>query len=53
MSPDTLETDGVNEMFVPVVVDESFTTEQTGSDSVGTHRTRNSNSNTESILSMT
>ena len=40
MSPDTLEVDGVNELFVTVTVDTSFTTEQTVSDSLGTHRER-------------
>ena len=29
MSPDTLETSGVNELFVVVTDDSSFTTEQT------------------------
>ena len=29
MTPDTLEVDGVNELFVVVTVDVSFTTEQT------------------------
>jgi len=29
MPPDTLEAVGVNELFVAVTVDESFTTEQT------------------------
>jgi hypothetical protein len=43
MSPDTLEVDGVNELFVTVTVDESFTTEQTVSGSLGTHRTRSTN----------
>ena len=47
---ETLETDGVNEMFVVVTVDVSFTTEQVASGSLGTHRTRGSNSQTQ-ILS--
>ena len=52
MTPDTLETGGVNEMFVVVTVDSSFTTEQTVSGSLGTHWDRSSNSYTESISSM-
>jgi hypothetical protein len=42
MSPDTLEADGVNDLFVVVTVDTSFTTEQTasGSSGTGSHRRR-------------
>ena len=46
MPPDTLEAVGVNEVFVVVTVDTSFTTEQVASGSLGTHRARSSNSNT-------
>ena len=52
MSPDTLEAVGVNELFVAVGVDVSFTTEQAASGSSGTHRAISSNSNTESISSI-
>jgi hypothetical protein len=46
MSPDTLEDDGINELFVVVTVDVSFTTEQVKSSGpLGTHRARSSNSN--------
>ena len=38
MSPDTLEAVGINELFVAVGVDASFTTEQAASGSLGTHR---------------
>ena len=40
MPPDTLEGEdyGVNELFVVVLVDASFTTEHAASDSLGTHR---------------
>jgi hypothetical protein len=34
----TLEAVGVNELFVVVTVDSSFTTEQAASGSLGTHR---------------
>jgi hypothetical protein len=34
MPPDTLEADGVDELFVAVTVDESVITEQTASDSL-------------------
>jgi hypothetical protein len=47
MPPDTLETVGVNELFVTVGVDVSFTTEEASSGSLGTHRAISSNSNTE------
>jgi hypothetical protein len=43
MSPDTLEVEGVNKLFVTVTVDKSFIPEQTVSGSLGTHRTRSSN----------
>jgi hypothetical protein len=46
MSPDTLKAVGVNELFVVVDVDVSFTTEQEASGSLGTHRDISSNSNT-------
>jgi hypothetical protein len=36
MPPDTLKTVGVNDLFVAVTVDESFTTEQAASGSLGT-----------------
>ena len=52
MPPNTLEDGGVNELFVAVTVDASFTTEHAASGSLGTHRTRSSNSNTESISNM-
>ncbi len=50
MPPDTLAVFGVNE--VVVTVEPSVTTEQADSGSLGTHRTRSSNSNTVSISSM-
>ncbi len=40
MTPDTLETGGVNDLFVVVAANASFTTEQSGSGSSGTHRVR-------------
>ena len=49
MPPDTLEAVGINELFVAVGVDASFTTEQAASRSSGTHRAISSNSNTDSI----
>ena len=52
MPPDTLEAVGINELFVAVGVDASFTTEQAASGSSGTHRSISSNSNTESISSI-
>ncbi len=52
MPPDTLEAVGINELFVAVGVDASFTTEQAASGSSGTHRAISSHSNTESISSM-
>jgi len=52
MPPDTLEAVGINELFVAVGVDASFTTEQAASGSSGTHRAISSNSNTESISSI-
>ncbi len=52
MPPDTLEAVGVNELFVVVGVDVSFTTEEASSGSLGTHRAISSNSNTESISSI-
>ena len=52
MPPGTLKDVGVNDLFVVVVVDESFTTEQAASDSLGTHRVISSNSNTDSISSI-
>ncbi len=48
MPPETLKSDGVNELFVAVAVDASFTTEQATSGSLGTHRAVSSNSNTDS-----
>ena len=42
MPPDTLEAVGVNELFVAVGVDASFTTEQAASGFLGTHRTAKS-----------
>ncbi len=42
MPPDTLETVGINELFVVVGVDASFTTEQTVSGSSGTHNSLSS-----------
>ena len=52
MPPDTVETVGVNELFVAVGVDVSLTTEEAASGSLGTHRAISSNSNTESISSI-
>jgi hypothetical protein len=52
MPPDTLEAVGINELFVAVGVDASFTTEQAASGSSETHRVISSNSNTESISSI-
>jgi hypothetical protein len=56
MTPDTLDSVGVNEKFITVTVESSFTTEQVASGSLGTgvtgDRTRSSNSNTESISSI-
>jgi hypothetical protein len=49
MPPDTLEDVRINELFVAVGVDTTYTTEQADSDSSGTHRVISSNSNTESI----
>ena len=49
MSPDSLETGGVNDLSVPDVVDESVTPAQTASASFGTHRERSSNSNTGTV----
>jgi hypothetical protein len=49
MLPDTLKVVGVNELFVVVTVDVSFTTEQAVSGTLGTHRCIRSNSNTDSI----
>jgi hypothetical protein len=37
---DTVEAVGVNELFVAITVDASFTTEQTDTGSLGTHRQR-------------
>jgi hypothetical protein len=52
LSPDTLKSVGVNVQFVVVPVDESFTTEQAASGSLGTHRVIRSNSNTDSTSSI-
>jgi hypothetical protein len=52
MPPDTLETVEINDLFVALGVDTSFTTEQAASGSSGTHRVISSNSNTESISSI-
>jgi hypothetical protein len=41
MPPDTLEAVGINELFVEVGVDASFTTEQAASASSGTPNTQN------------
>ena len=49
MPPDSLEVGGVNELSDAVAVDESFTTEQAASGSLGTHRERSSNSHIDFI----
>jgi hypothetical protein len=41
MPPDILEVGGVHDLSVVVTVDESFTTEQTDSGSLSTHRETN------------